>query len=108
MSTVEAEQDGGVATAPPPPKERPKPRPSPPKQLPPWKVILHNDDQNFMADVTKALVEVVHLSQDRAQQCMREAHERGKAIVVIVHKERAELYQEGLEDRGLTVTLERA
>lgn len=75
--------------------------------LPPWRVMLHNDDVNDMDHVVEALVRSVpSLSVDRAVEIMLEAHLHGVAQVTICPKEHAELYRERLEQYGLTSTIE--
>ncbi|MGH2583624.1 MAG: hypothetical protein ACRDJE_01785 [Dehalococcoidia bacterium] len=39
---------------------------------------------------------------------MLEAHEHGRALVIVCPLERAELYRDRLESRGLTATIEKA
>jgi ATP-dependent Clp protease adaptor protein ClpS len=77
--------------------------------LPPWSVILHNDDHNEMLYVVRCLVKSVpSLGATRATQIMLEAHNRGKAVVTTCPLELAELYRERLESCGLTATIEKA
>jgi ATP-dependent Clp protease adaptor protein ClpS len=77
--------------------------------LPPYAVILHNDDVNEMLYVVHALLESVpELSVEQATEIMLEAHHQGRAQVIVCPKERAELYRERLERRGLTATIEPA
>jgi ATP-dependent Clp protease adaptor protein ClpS len=77
--------------------------------LPPWSVILHNDDHNEMFYVVRCLVRSVpNLGTTRATQIMLEAHNRGKAIVTTCPLELAELYRDRLESCGLTATIEKA
>ena len=77
--------------------------------LPPWKVILHNDDHNEMLHVVQSLVKSVPgLGRMRAVEIMFEAHNRGQAVVVTCPLELAELYRERLESFGLTATIEKA
>ena len=77
--------------------------------LPPYRVILHNDDVNTVDHVVQALVaSVPELSRDRATEIMLEAHNAGRAEAVRCPLERAELYRERLESFTLTVTIERA
>ena len=65
--------------------------------LPPWSVILHNDDHNDMLHVVRSLVKSVpNLGTTRATKIMLEAHNRGKAIVTTCPLELAELYRERL------------
>ena len=76
--------------------------------LPPYAVILHNDDTNEMLYVVRSIVLCVpEVSPDQAFAIMFEAHERGKAVVIVCPLERAELYRDRLESRGLTATIER-
>lgn len=77
--------------------------------LPPWSVILHNDDHNEMLYVVRCLVKSVpNLGATRATQIMLEAHNNGKAIVTTCPLELAELYRDRLESFGLTATIEKA
>ncbi len=75
--------------------------------LPPWRVMLHNDDVNDMVHVIRALLgSVPSLSFERAKEVMLEAHLHGVAQVVVCPKEHAEMYRERLEQHGLTSTIE--
>jgi ATP-dependent Clp protease adaptor protein ClpS len=75
--------------------------------LPPYKVILFDDDVNEMNYVIYALLHAVNnLSAEEAEQIMLTAHLTGSAIVVVCPKELAEYYQERLSGYGLTATIE--
>lgn len=75
--------------------------------LPPWRVLLHNDDVNDMVHVVRALIRSVgSLSVERATEIMLEAHLHGVAQVIVCPKEHAEFYRERLEQFGLTSTIE--
>ncbi|HEV7662307.1 MAG TPA: ATP-dependent Clp protease adaptor ClpS [Chloroflexota bacterium] len=77
--------------------------------LPPWSVVLHNDDHNDMLHVVRSLIKCVpNLGTARATKVMLEAHNRGKAVVTTCPLELAELYRERLESCGLTATIEKA
>jgi ATP-dependent Clp protease adaptor protein ClpS len=77
--------------------------------LPPWSVILHNDDHNDMVHVVVSLIKSVpKLSRRRATEIMFEAHNHGKALVTTCPLELAELYRDRLEGFGLTATIEKA
>jgi ATP-dependent Clp protease adaptor protein ClpS len=77
--------------------------------LPPHAVILHNDDHNEMLHVVRSLQMCVpELSADEAVAIMFEAHQSGRALVIVCPLERAELYRDRLESRGLTATIEKA
>ncbi len=92
---------GGVAT-------KTKPQIKPPQPLPPWKVLLHNDDKNDMGHVVMSIVELTPLTEQDAELRMKEADEHGLSLLLVTHKERAELYQEQFQSKGLTVTIEPA
>jgi len=91
--------DGGVAVA--PAKTQPKPR-----VLPPFKVLLHNDDVNDMLHVVRVITELTPLTVEEAVQRMFEAHFMGVALLLVTHRERAELYAEQFATYGLKVTIE--
>lgn len=75
--------------------------------LPPYKVILFDDDVNEMNYVVFALLHAVNnLAAQEAEQIMLTAHLRGSAIVVVCPRELAEYYQERLIGYGLTATIE--
>ena len=77
--------------------------------LPPYRVVLHNDDINEMHHVVRALLlSVPELDAERATEVMLEAHLRGEADVIVCPLERAELYRDRLQSFGLTATIERA
>ena len=79
---------------------------APPKLLPPYRVLLHNDDVNNMLDVVGWLTELTPLTRAAAAEVTLEAHMRGMAPVVVVHHELAELYRDRLRSRLLTVSIE--
>lgn len=95
-----ADSPGGstaVATRPAAPKA---------KRLPPWKVLLHNDDVNEMLYVADTIVELTTLNRQDAVQRMLEAHQNGVAMLLVTNREHAELLQEQFTSKRLTVTIE--
>src|SRR5829696_3094600 len=73
----------------------------------PWNVILHNDWENSMPRVVIILKKVIPgMTLKKATKIMWEAHTAGKALVKSCHKELAELYEERLLAKGLTVSIE--
>jgi len=77
--------------------------------LPPYAVILHNDDVNEMLYVVESLLVCVpELDAQQATEIMLQAHLHGQARVIACPLERAELYRDRLQSRGLTATIERA
>ena len=77
--------------------------------IPPYRVVLHNDDHNTMDHVVESLVRCVpSLTVEAAAAIMVEAHTEGRATVIECPKEAAEHYREALESCGLTATIEPA
>ena len=77
--------------------------------IPPYRVVLHNDDHNTMDHVVESLVRCVpSLTVEAAAAIMFEAHNEGRATVLECPRETAEHYREALESCGLTATIEPA
>ena len=79
-----------------PKKKRPKQtkpavKVGPPRQLPPYNVILLNDDDHTYDYVIEMLRSVFAHPAERGMQLAEEVDARGRAIVLTTHKERAEL-----------------
>lgn len=75
--------------------------------LPPYRVLLHDDDYNEMNYVVFALLHAVNfLTRQEAARIMLTAHLTGKAVVTVCPKETAEYYQERLLSYNLTATIE--
>jgi ATP-dependent Clp protease adaptor protein ClpS len=106
--TVDAPAGGSATATKPRTRRKSKAKPKPPQPLPPWKVLLHNDDKNEMGYVVGTIIELTPLSEQAAITRMVEAHKTGVALLLVTHKERAELYQEQFQSKGLTVTIEPA
>jgi len=83
-----------------------EPTRTPPKPLRPWKVIVHNDDVNTYAHVIRTFIEVVRMDSEDALLKTIEVDKQGLSVVAMAHRERAELLQEQLQSRALTVTIE--
>jgi len=98
----EPEEDGGgTATATRPAPARPKPR-----LLPQYRVLLHNDDVNDMIFVAATIVELARIPRVEAIDRMLEAHRDGLTLLLVTHRERAELLEEQFRSKGLTVSIE--
>lgn len=93
--------NGAVATKPPP-----SPAPSRVDTLPPWRLLLHNDERNEMQEVVRAIQKLTHLPAREAFTRMMEAHTRGIAVLMETHREHAELLAEQFATFKLTVTAE--
>ncbi|CAN5593084.1 hypothetical protein BH10PLA1_BH10PLA1_22820 [soil metagenome] len=100
-------RDGGqTATLEPKHKGKTQPKPRLPGMMPPWKVLLHNDDVNTPEDVVYAILDLTPIKEQEAVTKMLEAHQTGVSLLLVTHKERAELYQEQFTSKQLTVTIE--
>lgn len=109
-AAIDSSQGGGTATAKPKKAKKPAPKPTknPPGLLPPYKVLLHNDDKNAVDFVIGAIVDLTPLNKQQAEIRTVEADKTGVSLLLVTHKERAELYQEQFESKGLTVSIEPA
>jgi len=107
QSSSKSDGEGSsTATAKPKRSAKRSPKKKPPGMLPPWKVLLHNDDKNSQQFVTTTIVQLTPLNEQEAQLRMQEADKTGVALILVTHKERAELYKDQFESKGLTVTIE--
>ncbi len=96
---------GGATATQTMPDKKQKPKSPAPRQMPPWKVLLHNDDKNDQPYVVQTIVQLTPLNKEDANERMLEAHKTGVALLLTTHKERAELYQEQFQSKGLVVTI---
>jgi len=102
---AQTEDPGRVATV---PRERQEER-THTRALDPYQVILHNDEVNSMDHVVRSLLRSVPgLNTKKAVDIMMEAHNTGRAQVIVCPLELAELVRERLESCGLTATIEQA
>ena len=77
--------------------------------LPPYSVIIHDDEVHSMDFVVDALLKSVEsLTEDESVQIMLEAHNTGRAVVITCPLEHAELYRDRLRTFKLGVTIEKA
>lgn len=81
-------------------------RPGEPEELPRYRVLLHNDDVNEFDYVIRTVYRLTPLSLDEATHRTWEAHTRGVSLLLVTHKERAELYVDQFASAGITVTAE--
>jgi ATP-dependent Clp protease adapter protein ClpS len=107
VSAEGSDKDGASAVQAKPARKK-APKRKPPQPLPPWKVLLHNDDKNDILFVVKTIMELTPLKEQDAKLRTEEANETGVALLLTTHRERAELYKDQFESKGLTVTIEPA
>ncbi len=69
-------------------KDRSREKVEPPKK---YKIILHNDDYTPMDFVAAVLIDVFHMSFDKANAITKMVHEQGKGIAGVYSREIAEM-----------------
>jgi len=74
--------------------------------LRPYRVILHNDEVNDQEYVVTTICRLTPLKAAEAVEKMLEAHTKGLSVLLVCHRERAELYEEQFRSCRLTVTIE--
>jgi len=90
------EQNGGTQTATQPKRETRRQ----PKQLPPYHVLLMNDDDHTYEYVIQMLRAVFGYSEEKGYQLAKEVDDAGKAVVFTSHREYAELKREQIHSYG--------
>jgi ATP-dependent Clp protease adapter protein ClpS len=78
------------------------------QQLPRYKVLLHPDAVHDLMFVVRSVMELTRFPRAEATHKMWEAHHCGRSVLLITHRERAELFVEQFASRGLTVSIEPA
>jgi len=73
-----------------------------------YNVVLLDDDDHTYQYVIRMLGELFAHPLEKAYQMAKEVDTHGRVIVLTTHKERAELYQDQFQSKGLTVTIEPA
>ena len=106
QADVGTEEPSGGPTTLAAPAKKPSSPPRKPKQLPPYKLLLHNDDVNTFDHVVQSIVRITSTQPDDAISKALEAHEHAVALLLVTHLERAELYMEQFTSVKLTTTIE--
>ena len=78
------------------------------RKLPPYRVLLHNDNVNQFDLVLRAVKTLTILSKQESEEKVAEAHFTDVSLLLITHKERAELYEEQFRTYKIKVTIEPA
>jgi ATP-dependent Clp protease adapter protein ClpS len=79
-----------------------------PRPLPPYRVILKNNTAADMMFIVRTIMELTRFCRAEATHKMWEAHHCGRSLLLVTHRERAELYVEQFAAKGLAVTIEPA
>jgi len=67
------------------------------RRLPPYNVILENDDHHSFEFVVQTLIKALGYTVERSFQLTKEAHDKGRAVVWTGPKEVAELKAEQIQ-----------
>ena len=79
-----------------------------PPMLPRYQVILHRAADKGLLFVVDVLRRLTHFAEEEAMSRMWQSYHNDRALIVITHLERAELYQQQLADFGLRSSIEPA
>ena len=74
----------------------------------PYNTILFNDNVHTMIEVTNQLKKATGYSDEKVEDIMLEAHNKGRAIVMTAHREKAEHVAAILEEIRLGTKVEPA
>ena len=86
--------------------EKAKPREdSKPKQLPPYNVVLFNDEEHTYEYVIQMVRSVFGYSEERGYQLAKEVDNSGRAILMTTHRELAELKREQVLAYGTDIRI---
>jgi len=98
----ETSSDSGAATA---VKEAPKTKPGKgkPKNLPPYHVILLNDDDHTVEYVIEMMQILFAHPPEMGFKIAQEVDSRGRAIVFTTHREKAELKRDQIHAFGTDI-----
>ncbi len=77
-------------------------------QLPPWRVLLHNDNVNTAEKVINKVKEILKFEEEKASEIVFEADDQGVALLLVTHQERAEFFVDQFKSCKITVTTEKA
>jgi ATP-dependent Clp protease adaptor protein ClpS len=104
MAETNSSNEGVAVQAPPEPKAAEKSRPAAskqkPGQLPPYNVVLLDDDDHTYEYVIEMLQSLFAHPQERGYQLAKEVDKTGRAIVLTTHKEKAELKRDQIHAFG--------
>ena len=75
---------------------------------PRYNVVLHRAADRGLMFVVGVLRELTRFGEAEAMSRMWESYHRGRALILVTHLERAELYVEQFAERGLPASVEPA
>lgn len=74
----------------------------------PWQVVVLDDPVNLMEYVSHVLTNIFGFSREKANELMMSVHQKGRAVVWVGNREKAEMYVNQLHSAQLHATLDRA
>lgn len=101
------DDQGAVGVAEPKRKTEPATRPKP-KHLPPYNVVLLDDDDHSYEYVIEMLGVIFAYEPEKGYQLAKEVDETGRVIVLTTHMERAELKREQIIAYGADPRMSRS
>ncbi len=78
------------------------------RPLPLFKVILLRSNDCDLMFVVRTVMELTHFCRAEATHKMWEAHHCGRSVILVTYQERAELYADQFQSRGLPALVEPA
>jgi len=99
-----SKSDSNVATIPAPAKPKSAPAKKP-RKLPPWNVVLLDDDQHTYDYVIDMLQSIFAYDEQKAFQLAKEVDTSKRVIVLTTHKEKAELKRDQILAFGADVRI---
>jgi ATP-dependent Clp protease adaptor protein ClpS len=94
----ESESPSQPVVAPTKPKASKKQKP---KMLPPYNVVLLNDDDHSYEYVIEMLKSIFGYEEEKGFQLAKEVDTRGRVVVLTTHKERAEFKRDQIHAYGI-------
>lgn len=101
-----AEVNKPAATGTVKPKARPAPAKPKPRKLPPFNVVLIDDDEHTYAYVIEMLQVIFAHAVEQAYKLAKEVDETGRVVVLTTHKEKAELKRDQIMGYGADPRIE--
>jgi ATP-dependent Clp protease adaptor protein ClpS len=71
-------------------------------------VVVLDDPVNLMEYVSHVLTNIFGFSREKANELMMSVHQKGRAVVWVGNREKAEMYVNQLHSAQLHATLDRA
>lgn len=82
--------------------------PQPVSPIKRYRVVIYRGNELGLSFVARVVMDLTRFGDAEATQRMWEWYHLGKALILITHLERAELYVEQFSERGLNASLEPA